>query len=57
MALRPQHALHPAVAPSVERLRLKLADGAETTVYVVRHDTRTTGLRVVRLPHPEPLAT
>src|SRR3954447_6834506 len=39
----------------VERLRLRLADGAETTVHVARYDARRTSVRVVRLARPEPL--
>lgn len=40
----------------LERLRLTLADGAATTVYVARHPLPETRVRVVRLAHPEPLA-
>src|SRR3954451_22996124 len=40
----------------VERLRLGLADGAQTTVHVARYDAHRTAVRVVRLPRPEPLA-
>ena len=43
-------------AAHLERLRLKLAGGAETTLYVARHELPGTGVRVVRLAHPEPLA-
>jgi len=39
----------------VERLRLRLADGAQTTVHVARYDARRTTVRVVRLARPEPL--
>src|SRR3954447_7647907 len=40
----------------LERLRLTLPDGAATTLHVARHDLPATAVRVVRLPHPEPLA-
>src|SRR3954447_2016575 len=39
----------------LRRERLRLADGARTTLYVARHDLRRTELRVVRLPRPAPL--
>jgi hypothetical protein len=46
----------PLEAPShVERLRLALADGAQTTLHVARHDARRTAVKLIRLPHPEPL--
>src|SRR4051794_8310215 len=51
-------ALRPLVAPlpeHVERTRLRLSDGRSTTVYVARYDLASTAVRVVRLPHPEPL--
>ncbi|WP_205698253.1 phosphodiester glycosidase family protein [Conexibacter sp. SYSU D00693] len=35
--------------------RIRLADGARTTVYVARYDARRTDVRVVRLPRPQPL--
>ena len=41
----------------LERLRLTLADGAATTLHVARHPRPGTRVRVVRLPHPEPLAS
>src|SRR3954468_8891408 len=41
--------------PHLERLRLDLADGAQTTVHVARYNARRTAVRVVRLPRPEPL--
>jgi hypothetical protein len=41
--------------PHLERLRLDLADGAQTTVHVARYDARRTAVRVVRLARPEPL--
>jgi hypothetical protein len=52
--------LRPAVSrrdlPShVERLRLRLADGAATSLHVARYDARRTAVRLVRLPRPEPL--
>src|SRR3954454_14808995 len=52
--------LHVAPRPSelpehVERLRLRLADGARTTVHVARYDALRTTVRVVRLAPPEPL--
>src|SRR3954465_9755270 len=52
--------LHVAPRPSelpehVERLRLRLADGARTTVHVARYDALRTAVRVVRLARPEPL--
>jgi hypothetical protein len=39
----------------LRRERLRLADGARTTLYIARHDLRRTDVRVVRLPHPAPL--
>src|SRR3954470_3767235 len=39
----------------VERLRLRLADGAKPTVHVARYDALRTSVRVVRLARPEPL--
>src|SRR4051794_2732069 len=39
----------------LECTRLRLADGAATTVYVARHPAHRTALRVLRLPRPEPL--
>jgi hypothetical protein len=42
-------------ARHLRRERLRLADGARTTVYVARYDLRRTGVRVVRLPRPAPL--
>ena len=59
MDLMPRNpALRPLAAPlpeHVERTRLPLADGRRTTVYVARYDLASTSVRVVRLPHPEPL--
>src|SRR4051794_28549063 len=40
----------------LERQRLTLADGAVTTLHVARYRLPPTGVRVVRLSHPEPLA-
>jgi hypothetical protein len=52
--------IRPAVVPldlppHVERLRVGLADGAQTTVHVARYDARRTSVHLVRLPRPEPL--
>ena len=56
MPARPRPALSPTESPAhVERLRLRLADGAQTTVHVARYDARRTAMRVVRLARPEPL--
>jgi hypothetical protein len=44
--LRPRH---------LRRERLRLNDGARTTLFVAHHDLRRTGVRVVRLPRPAPL--
>ncbi|HEY3189339.1 MAG TPA: phosphodiester glycosidase family protein [Solirubrobacteraceae bacterium] len=58
MPARHQPALRasqPALPPHVERTRLRLADGARTTVYVARYDLPRTAVRVVRLARPEPL--
>jgi hypothetical protein len=44
--LRPRH---------LRRERLRLADGARTTVYAARYDLARTRVRVVRLPRPAPL--
>ncbi|HEY3021730.1 MAG TPA: phosphodiester glycosidase family protein [Solirubrobacteraceae bacterium] len=55
---RPQRALRPAqpaLPAHVERTRLRLADGAATTVHVARYDRPGTAVRVVRLARPEPL--
>lgn len=46
---RPRHPRH------LRRERLRLADGARTTLYVARHDLRRVGARVLRLAHPQPL--
>jgi Phosphodiester glycosidase len=40
----------------LERHRLRLSDGAETTLHVARHDRAATRARVVRLRRPQPLA-
>jgi hypothetical protein len=62
-ARRPLRSL-PAAAPGarpsarhVRSLRLRLADGAWTTVHVATYDPTRTALTVVRLPAPTPLAT
>jgi hypothetical protein len=56
MPARTRPAALPLEAPShVERLRVPLADGAQTTVHVARYDARRTAVRVIRLAHPEPL--
>src|SRR3954451_428617 len=39
----------------LRRERLRLGDGARTTLYVARYDLRRTEVRVVRLPRPQPL--
>ena len=39
----------------LRRERLRLTDGARTTLYVARYDLRRTEVRVVRLPRPMPL--
>ncbi|HEU4976660.1 MAG TPA: phosphodiester glycosidase family protein [Baekduia sp.] len=39
----------------LRRERLRLRDGARTTLYVARYDLRRTAVRVVRLPQPRPL--
>jgi hypothetical protein len=39
----------------MEQMRVRLHDGAQTTVHVVRHDLAATRLRVVRLRRPVPL--
>jgi hypothetical protein len=57
MPARRAHDPRPAEPPAhLERVRLKLAGGARTTLYVARHERPRTTVRVVRLPHPEPLA-
>ena len=42
--------------PHLQRLRVALADGAQTTVHVARYPIATTEVRVVRLRRPQPLA-
>jgi hypothetical protein len=42
--------------PHLERHRLALADGAQTTLHVGRYDLATTRVRVARLRRPQPLA-
>lgn len=39
----------------LRRLRVPLADGAQTTVHVAEYDLRRVALRVIRLPRPLPL--
>jgi Phosphodiester glycosidase len=39
----------------LRRERLRLADGARTTLYTAQYDLRRTEVRVVRLPRPAPL--
>jgi hypothetical protein len=39
----------------LERLRVGLADGSRTTLYVATHDVARTDVRVVRFPKPTPL--
>jgi hypothetical protein len=46
----------PQLPSHVERLRLDLADGAQTTLHIARYDLARTAVRVVRLPRAEPLA-
>src|SRR5437763_1900910 len=58
MPARRQPGLRPAeqaLPAHVERTRVRLADGAQTTVYVARYDLPATVVRVVRLPQAEPL--
>ena len=56
MTARRHAAPRPTELPEhVERLRLRLTDGAQTTVHVARYDARRTAVRVVRLSRPEPL--
>jgi hypothetical protein len=52
--------LTPLLAPQprlrhLRRERLRLRDGARTTLYVAKYDLRRYELRVVRLPRPAPL--
>jgi len=47
----------PLPAPAhLRRLRVGLADGAQTTVHLARYPAATTDVRVVRLRRPQPLA-
>jgi len=59
MATRPVLTpLRDAAQPRLRHLRrerLRLADGARTTLYVARYDLRRFEARVVRLPQPAPL--
>lgn len=52
--LSPLRAPQPKVR-HLRRERLRLPDGARTTLYVARYDLRRTAVRVVRLPRPGPL--
>jgi hypothetical protein len=56
MALRARSTSPATPAALLRSERLRLADGARTTLYVVAHDLRETDVRVVRLPRAEPLA-
>jgi hypothetical protein len=42
--------------PHLERRRLTLVDGAQTTLHVARYDLAGTNVRVARLRRPQPLA-
>jgi hypothetical protein len=42
-------------AEHVHRLRVRMADGAETTLHVALHPRAQTTLEIVRLPRPRPL--
>jgi phosphodiester glycosidase len=42
--------------PAVERIRVALADGSRTTVYVARHDPERTRVRLAAFSRPQPLA-
>src|SRR4051812_25216623 len=59
MATRPVLTpLRDAAQPRLRHLRrerLRLADGAKTTLYVARYDLRRFGARVPGLPRPTPL--
>src|SRR4051794_16762620 len=58
MSARPEPAHRPERQPAhLERLRLTLAEGAATTLHVARYPLPETRVRVVRLAHPEPLAS
>ena len=50
-----QRARRPRPLPSLLRLRPRLADGAFTTLHVASFPVAAVGVRVVRLPDPEPL--
>jgi hypothetical protein len=60
VALEPAQVL-PAAEPDspagLERLRVRLADGAETTVHLAVFDAERTALRVAVLRRPQPLGT
>jgi hypothetical protein len=47
---------HPVAPPHVRTLRLRLADGAWTTLHLARHDPARTRVRVVRFARPTALA-
>ena len=56
----PRAQLAPFLAPASEpqhlaRERVRLSDGAETTVHVAAYDAAATAVRVVRMRRPEPL--
>jgi Phosphodiester glycosidase len=53
--LTPLKAPLPPRLRHLRRERLRLADGARTTLYVARYDLRRTEVRIVRLPEPAPL--
>src|SRR5205085_6942120 len=61
MPARHQPGPRPAAADArpahLERTRVRLADGAPTTVYIARYDLAATAVRVVRLAKAEPLET
>ena len=47
----------PALPRHVRRETIRLRDGARTTLYVASYPLADTQVRVVRLPHPTPLAS
>jgi hypothetical protein len=57
MSWSPSRVTAPALEPPahVRSHRLRLADGARTTLHVAEHDLRRTAVRVVRLARPAPL--
>jgi hypothetical protein len=52
---RPLAAPRPVTPRHLRTERLRLADGARTTLHVAEHDLARTAVRVVRLRRPEPL--